>query len=119
ECREESGAYLNRRYLGEVDYNRMVSQEGERIMIVEDNPEMNRFIRDTLAPFYHVINAHAAPGACEVLGRERPDLVILDMLPVPNGYDLLAWIKKNKRFADMPVVLLSGRTSLDLATDMI
>ena len=119
ECREESGAYLNRRYLGEVDYNRMVSQEGERIMIVEDNPEMNRFIRDTLAPFYHVINAHAAPGACEVLGRERPDLVILDMLPVPNGYDLLAWIKKNKRFADMPVVLLSGRKSLDLATDMI
>ena len=46
------------------------------------------------------------------LATTKPDLIILDlMLPNMNGYDVLKYMKKNDNLADIPVIILSAKSS--------
>ena len=56
--------------------------------------------------------AEATDGveALSRISEERPDLILLDVvLPKMDGYELLAILKKNKKFKEIPVVLLTSK----------
>jgi PAS domain S-box-containing protein len=80
------------------------------VLVVEDNPEMNAFLRGALAPRWRT--ASAADGA-EGLAQARalrPDLVLTDvMMPGTSGADLLAALRADPELAEIPVVLLTAK----------
>jgi two-component system LytT family response regulator len=72
-----------------------------RVVLVDDEPPARRKLRHLLAPeadFLVVGEAASAAEAVEVLNRERPDVVFLDIqLPDATGFDVLAALEERDR----------------------
>lgn len=79
-----------------------------RILIVDDEPAIRRLLRSTLGvQDYSVLEAASVAQALEVLGREKVDLIILD-LGLPDG-DGLEVINKLRPDSQIPIIVLSSR----------
>ncbi len=85
--------------------------EKPRILVVEDNPEMARYLQMSLQPLYQVQlagNGMEALNCCEAF---QPQLIISDvMMPVMNGFELCRQIKENVRTSHIPFLLVTGLT---------
>ncbi len=79
------------------------------ILIVEDEPEIRRFVRLALAAEGHEVNeADGLRRGLIEAGTRRPDLVVLDLgLPDGDGVDL---IRDLRTWSTMPVIVLSARS---------
>jgi two-component system, sensor histidine kinase len=88
----------------------------ERILIVEDSPEVRRAYREALAALgYTVLEAADAEQALRALGDTRPDVALIDIhLPRMNGYRLAQAIRA-RAGAAIYLVMLSGM-ALDAVT---
>lgn len=78
------------------------------VLVVDDEPPIRRFLRTSLAvQNYRVSEAEDGGSALDLLAREKPDLVILDLgLPDIDGIELIRRIRATSR---VPVVVLSSR----------
>ena len=82
-------------------------EERPRILVVDDDPRMLRFVRDTLTRAGYAPLVTGAPDDLAGLIRaERPELVLLDpLLPGRGGIELLEEVPE---FSDLPVIFISG-----------
>jgi two-component system KDP operon response regulator KdpE len=95
-----------------------------RILIVDDEPAIRRFLRTSLtAQDYQILEAETGEQALNVLARNRVDLVVLDLgLPDIDGLDVLRRVRESH--SSVPVIVLSSRAdepgkvrALDLGAD--
>ncbi|HEX4111158.1 MAG TPA: response regulator [Stellaceae bacterium] len=93
------------------------------ILIVDDEPAIRRFLRTSLAAQdFAIIEADSGATALAAIGREKPDLMILDLgLPDMDGVEV---IRRVRAQSDLPIVILSVRDdergkveALDLGAD--
>jgi two-component system alkaline phosphatase synthesis response regulator PhoP len=79
----------------------------KKILVVEDEPGIRLSVSDELAAAeYRVFTAENGEQALEVAGRERPDLIILDiMLPVLDGYEVCRRLRM--RGERTPIIILT------------
>ncbi|HEY2431500.1 MAG TPA: ATP-binding protein [Vicinamibacterales bacterium] len=87
-------------------------QSGERqsrILVVDDDPNIRELLTQELTDAgYQVLSAANGREALTVVRRERPDLVVLDvMMPEMNGFDVAAVLKNDPQTMDIPIVILS------------
>jgi CheY-like chemotaxis protein len=87
----------------------MTTQPGY-ILVVDDIPDILRLLDATLQfKGYRVITARDGQEALDVIQRERPVLVIADILmPKMDGFSLLHRIRINPETRDIPVIFLSA-----------
>jgi two-component system KDP operon response regulator KdpE len=85
-----------------------VSSNPVSVLVVDDEPPIRRFLRTSLAGHnYRITEAESGQAALDILAREKPDLVILDLgLPDMEGIEVLRRIRATSR---VPVVVLSSR----------
>ncbi len=83
-----------------------------KILIVDDEPQIQRFLRTSLPPHgYDCIEAATAAEALRLFAKERPDAVILDLgLPDQDGFSVLQRIRAGTL---TPVVVLSARNDIE------
>ena len=81
-----------------------------RILVVDDEVHLAKILQFTLKHAgYEVSLAYDGGEALELFEREKPDLVILDlMLPVLDGYKVCNRIKEHPALK-VPVIILSAR----------
>lgn len=81
-----------------------------KILIVEDEADLRYFLTLSLKrEKFETLEAETAEEALEILKREKPDLILLDLLlPRMSGYEFLEEIKKNPNLASIPVLVLSN-----------
>ncbi len=84
----------------------------KNILVVEDDAFNIQLIRSLLAKVsdMNIISSHDGASALKVLesGEDNIDMVLLDIrMPIMNGEDLLKAIRKNEKFNDMPVLIIS------------
>ncbi len=86
----------------------MAVEHRKRILVVEDEPDLNRMMCDFLATRGYVCTgAFAGDEAISRFFEEPPDLVVLDvMLPNIDGLNVLRTIR---RTADTPVIMVTAR----------
>jgi DNA-binding response OmpR family regulator len=81
-----------------------------KILLVDDAPEVVEAVRLGMLLQWReveVLDAGTGPVALEMVEREMPDLVLLDIgLPEMNGYDVLREIRA---FSDVPVIMLTAQ----------
>lgn len=84
------------------------------ILLVEDNEELNFYLRQKLSPSYSVVSTESAEqGWVEILNN-IPDLIICDvMLPEMDGFSLTKKIKEDFRTSHIPVVLLTAKEQVE------
>lgn len=96
---------------------------GHRILIVDDEPQILRFLKPALtAAEYEVIEAETGGQAIQKVATAAPDLVILDLgLPDMDGKEV---ISRLRGWSDIPIIILSARdresekiAALDLGAD--
>ncbi len=81
-----------------------------RILLAEDNPEVQEFIRTLLEPLFEVAVADDGAEALEIVRAESPDLVVSDvMMPRMSGIELCRAIKNDPVLKSTPVILLTAK----------
>ena len=80
-----------------------------RVLVVDDEPTVREVVAGYLRRDGHAVSeAGDGDTALELLERERPDLVVLDMmLPGVNGLDVL---RRIRAAGDLPVIMLTARS---------
>jgi PAS domain S-box-containing protein len=82
----------------------------ERILVVDDNPDMRNYVVDLLREFWHVDAATDGEAALELVKIAAPDLVLSDvMMPRMDGFGLLRALRASPATRGIPVILLSAR----------
>jgi len=81
------------------------------ILIVDDDPSIVKVVRGYLAQAgYEVLTAFDGETALHCLRRDKPDLLILDlMLPDRDGWDLTRLIRSDACLAKLPIIMLTAR----------
>lgn len=90
----------------------MAAIENKKILLVDDEIEVCKVIREYLEKKkFQVYEAHNGKEALEAIKKIVPDLIILDVLmPVMDGFEVLQKVKRNKSYADIPVIMLTVRS---------
>jgi CheY-like chemotaxis protein len=89
----------------------MAEAANKTVVCIEDQPEMIDLIRLILERRgIRVVGAVGGQEGLEVVRRERPDLVILDlMMPEVDGYDVHRSVKADPELRDIPVVVVTAK----------
>ena len=96
---------------------------GDRILVVDDEPQIQRFLRPALtAAGYDVIEAATGGAALRAAATAAPDVILLDLgLPDMDGKEVIARLRA---WSQVPIIILSARdreaekiAALDLGAD--
>ncbi|MGB8371281.1 MAG: response regulator [Limisphaerales bacterium] len=95
---------------------------GKKILVVDDDQIILKTLSITLiSNGYQVFTATDGPGAVSVVTRERPDLILLDLLFPPDaanvggalqdGFFIIEWLRRMGEAGDIPIIIISGDKS--------
>jgi two-component system alkaline phosphatase synthesis response regulator PhoP len=82
-----------------------------RILVVDDDHQIVRLVRSYLERAgYEVLVAYDGTAALGVLRRERPDLLLLDlMLPDRDGWEITRTVRSDPDLVGLPIIMLTAR----------
>lgn len=82
----------------------------KRILVVDDEPDFVAVVKENLQlEGYKIEVAYNGVEAIEKVKANPPDAIILDvMMPEKDGYQVCSELKKNKEYADIPIILLTA-----------
>lgn len=84
----------------------------QSIAIIEDDPQATLLLRRILQTRgeYRIFEAHDGAEGLEMVRRERPDLVLLDlMMPGMDGFAVLEALKADEALSNMPVIVITAK----------
>lgn len=85
-----------------------------RLLVVEDNDELARFIAESLPQHYRIRRAVNGQDGLEKALEHLPDLIISDvMMPLMDGFTLCSQLKTDLRTSHIPVILLTAKSSVE------
>lgn len=85
-----------------------------RILVADDNRDMRHRLERILSARYDVLLVNDGDAALESIRRDRPDLVVTDvMMPTLDGFGLVSAIRADPSLQTLPVVMLSARAGLE------
>lgn len=81
-----------------------------KILIIDDDPDVLETMTAVLETRdYQVLTALSGLEGISKAGKEKPDLIIMDVLmPEVDGFATCKMIKENKEIKNIPVILLTG-----------
>ncbi|PIQ78294.1 response regulator [Candidatus Peregrinibacteria bacterium CG11_big_fil_rev_8_21_14_0_20_41_10] len=80
------------------------------ILIAEDEQFLQKIMAQKLTALgAKVLTASNGQEAVEIIRKETPDLVLLDlMMPIQNGFDVLKITKADEKLKNIPIIILSN-----------
>lgn len=83
----------------------------QRILVVDDDRQIVRLVQSYLQQSgFTVLTAYDGEEALHAMRREKPDLVVLDlMLPQRDGLDLTRLVRSDEALAAIPILMLTAR----------
>ena len=102
-------------YTKELDFNLNTDLDKEKLhtlLIVEDNIEMQMFLKDVLETKYNLLFAENGKQGIMLAKKNKPNLVISDiMMPVMDGIEMCKVLQRKKSTAYIPIILLTAKNS--------
>ncbi len=99
---------------------------GQLILVIEDEPDISELLEYNLtAQRYRVICTESGETGLDLASRERPDLILLDlMLPGIDGLEVCRRLREKDETASIPIIMVTARgeesdvvTGLELGAD--
>ena len=83
----------------------------QQILVVDDDKEIARLLRGYLEKAgFGVLVAHDGGTAVHTLRRDKPDLLLLDlMLPDMDGYDITRLVRTDANLQQIPIIMITAR----------
>ena len=99
-------------FVSESSFTEKILQEPANaplLLIVEDNPDLRRFLRQSLSEYYRIQEAENGKEALTCIEKQQPDLLISDiMMPEMRGDEMCQLLKNNMETSHIPVILLTA-----------
>ena len=88
-----------------------MAKTGQKILIVEDEPDIRKLVNYNLAQErFKVLEAEDGEQGLQIVQRDKPDLVILDlMLPGLSGMELCKILRERSETERLPVLMLTAK----------
>jgi DNA-binding response OmpR family regulator len=85
----------------------------KKIALIEDDADLFALLKYNLEKEgFGMVGAQTGKGAIELCRRERPDLILLDiMLPDSDGLDICKGIRSHAELSQVPIIFLTARAS--------
>jgi CheY-like chemotaxis protein len=87
----------------------------KKVLVVEDDEEVTRLVVELLKPMG--VEVLTAADGVEGTGRaaiEKPNLILVDlMMPRMGGLELIRTLKGDRRYAQLPIIVLTGNASAE------
>jgi two-component system, cell cycle response regulator DivK len=82
----------------------------KRILVVEDQPDNRKIIRDVFARTgYEIIETENGEEALAAIAKVRPDLILMDIqLPIMDGYTATRRIKADPALRSIPIIAVTS-----------
>ena len=89
-----------------------ISPPQGRLLVVDDDPQVIDLVRQLLeGESYAVAAAMDGQEALEALAKQRPDVILLDLLmPRLDGFGVLEYLRQESHTRDLPVIVLTAKT---------
>ena len=86
------------------------NKEKTKILLIEDDKFISDLYKDGLEwAGLKMITAYDGKEGMEKIKSENPDLILLDLvLPTMNGFEILEKIKRDDKFKNIPIIILSN-----------
>jgi ligand-binding sensor domain-containing protein/signal transduction histidine kinase/CheY-like chemotaxis protein/AraC-like DNA-binding protein len=85
------------------------TEDPSNVLIIEDNDEFRHYLKESLMPFYNVIEAIDGKEGWQKTLSYHPELIVSDIaMPEMDGITLSQKIKSDKRTQHIPVILLTA-----------
>jgi len=99
----------------------MYNKAQDYILIIDDSETNNVLLEALLEDAgYKTKTALSASDGWMLVHKEKPQLILLDLLmPKISGFQMLDRLKANKKFADIPVVIVSALNEPDTINTLI
>ncbi len=84
-----------------------------KILVVDDDPDFIKLTQKILRPKgYEIITATSGRQALAVMRREKPDLVLLDIMMdyILDGFDVSKEMAQDPELKDIPVIMVTSLT---------
>ena len=88
-----------------------MSADEMRVVCIEDEPEMIELVQLILGKKgFNVIGANGGVEGLEIVRREKPDLILLDlMMPDMDGWEVYQQIKASSELRQIPVIVVTAK----------
>ena len=88
-----------------------MAANGQKILVVEDEPDISKLVSYNLAQErFKVLTAEDGEQALQVIQREKPNLVVLDlMLPGLSGMEICKILRNRPETAKLPILMLTAK----------
>ena len=84
------------------------------ILIVDDNAELKRFMKESLQPYYQIAEAKDGMDGLQKAKEFFPDLIISDvMMPVMDGIEFCKRLKEDINISHIPFMMLTAKDALE------
>ena len=82
-----------------------------RILVLEDDIDIRQLISQSLSQAdYDVDSCADANSAMQIIAESRPDCLVVDwMLPDLSGIEFVRWLRRQKDFCTIPVLMLTAK----------
>jgi signal transduction histidine kinase/ligand-binding sensor domain-containing protein/DNA-binding response OmpR family regulator len=95
----------------EVEDEFLNGDDDSKILIIEDDIDIRKYLKKELSKFYQLTEASAGEQGLLIAKKELPSLIICDiMMPGIDGYEVCRQIKTTRETSHIPVILLTART---------
>jgi two-component system cell cycle response regulator len=83
---------------------------GRTVLIADDNPQILELLEAYLDPLgLRIVLAADGEAALEAVTREKPDLVLLDiMMPKRSGFEVCRRLKSDAAFQSIPIIMVTA-----------
>ena len=92
--------------------NEAIYKKRQKVLIVDDTPANIAILHKILQKDYHIFFAKSGSDAVRIVRREKPDLILLDiMMPDMDGYQVCSLLKSDPQTAHLPIIFITAMGS--------
>lgn len=101
---------INYNYLVEVLTSYKLRKDSNILCVDDDLPTLNLLSQAVSTAGYNAVAENVSSKVMDLISDKDIDLAIIDLdMPHPNGFELIKMIKSEKKFANLPIIIYTGK----------